>query len=64
MATNEITTKMSEQTQVNTTKADEPVQVTTKDPKKVSQGKKLAEWNKKIMKSWFSRIKLKRANLS
>ena len=46
-ATNEITNKMSEQTQVNAAKADEPLWVMTKDPKKVAVGKRLAEWNHK-----------------
>ena len=36
---------MSKQTQVNRTKAEQPVQVMTKDPKKVAVGKRLAEWN-------------------
>ena len=34
------TTKMSEQTKV-----EEPAQMTTKDPQKVAQGKRLAEFN-------------------
>ena len=39
-ATKEITNKMSEQTHVN---VEEPVQVTTENPKKVAQGKRLAK---------------------
>ena len=46
MATNEFTNKMSEQTQVNTTNVEVPLQV-TKDPKKVAAGKRLAEWRHK-----------------
>ena len=45
---NKVTTiKMehAKELDVSTTKAEEPVQVTTKDPKKVAVGKKLAEFN-------------------
>ena len=35
---------MPEQTQVNTTNVEVPLQVTTKDPKKAEAGKRLAEW--------------------
>ena len=42
-AANGITTKMSERAQVNA--ANVEVQVTMKDPKKVEQGKRLAEFN-------------------
>ena len=45
--TNEITNKMSEQAQVNVANVEVPLQVTMKDPKKVAQGKRLAEWNRK-----------------
>ena len=46
MAANEITT--TEMGHNNTvTKAEEPLRITTKDLKKVEQGKKLAEWNRK-----------------
>ena len=34
-----------ENLQVTATKVEEPVQVMTKDPKKVAAGKRLAEWN-------------------
>ena len=54
---------MSEQTQVNADKADEPLRVTTKDPKKAAAGKRLAEWNRKNKKIWLSQMKLRRANL-
>ena len=43
---NEITTaKMENDNNVNTIKVEEPVQVMMKDPKKVVEGKRLAEYN-------------------
>ena len=45
MTTNEITNEMSEQTQVNATNVEEPLQVRMKDPKKVAAGKRLVEFN-------------------
>ena len=44
VATNEITTKMASN-EVNTINVEAPVRVPTKNPKKVEQGKRLAEWN-------------------
>ena len=46
VAKNEITTKMASN-EINATKAEEPVQVTTKNPKKVAAGKRLAECNRR-----------------
>ena len=45
MATNEITTEMSERTQVNAANMEVPLLVMMKDPKKVEQGKRLTEFN-------------------
>ena len=47
MTANEITNKMSEQTQVNTANVEVSLQATTEDPKKVEQRKRLAEWGHK-----------------
>ena len=58
MAKNEITTKMLSN-EVNTTKEEEPVQVTTKDQKKVPQGKKLAEFNRKTKEKLAQEAKAK-----
>ena len=45
-ATNEITNKMTEQTQVNAPNVKVPLQLTTKYPKKVAQGYRLVEYNR------------------
>ena len=42
-AINEIINEMSEQSQVNTTNVEVPLQVIVKDLKKVGAGKRLAE---------------------
>ena len=44
MSANEITTKM-ENNNVSATNVEVPLQVMTKSPKKVKQGKRLVEWN-------------------
>ena len=44
-ATNEVSTKVASN-EVNTTNVEVPLQVTTKDPKKVAAGKRLDEWNR------------------
>ena len=59
MATNKITTKMSEQTQVNAPDVEVPFQVMTKDPKKVKQGKRLVEFNCKTKEELAQKAKAK-----
>ena len=59
MATNEITTKMSEQTQVNAADVEVPFQVMTKDLKKVKQGKRLVEFNCKKKEELAQKAKAK-----
>ena len=56
VATNKITTK--NMTDNNTsTKAEEPVQVSMKDPKKVAAGKRLAEFNHRRKKELAQKSK-------
>ena len=54
LATNKITTKM-ENNNFSTTNVEVPLQITMKDPKKVAQGKTLAEWNRKNKKAGSAR---------
>ena len=66
-ATNEIAAKMTSNG-VTTTNVEVPLQVMTKDLKKVAAGKKFTEWNHKIQKSWprklkLSQMKLRKVNL-
>ena len=64
MSNNEITNKMSEQTQVDAPNVEAPLKVTRKDPKKVAQSERLVEWNRRNKKkSWPRQLKLRRANL-
>ena len=65
VAANEITTTKMENNNVSASKVEEPVQITTKDPKKVEAGKRLAEFNHRkreelaqVAKAWDSKPKL------
>ena len=52
--------------EVTTTKVEEPVQVTRKDPKKIAAGKRLAEWGRKNREKLAQEAKAKenKSNLS
>ena len=63
MATNEITSKMSERTQVNAANVEVPLLVMMKDPRKL---KRVRDYLSSIIegkKSWPRRLKLRRMNL-
>ena len=66
MATNEITTKMSERMQVKAANVEVPLRVMTKNPKKVERCKRLAEFNCRKKEELTQEVKAKESepNLS